>query len=246
MSKMCNPVANNIITFNVSGVPIKISTEKLAKHPESLLTSMVHNKVQPAEGFFVECCPKIFGCILRFIIHEVQVDPVALSVKLSMSETQVRKVIDGFKFKGIYSTDTCLKVDKSKEEAQELYKSIWTIAENGDLEKLRLFAVHGFDLDVKSFLNGETPLMCATRSSQLNCVNFLVEHGVNVNTSDNDGLTPLHWAICNVSRDGICRDDMICDIIKVLIKHGVNVNTQSKLGNTPLHKAIEFNRVSVV
>src|SRR5947209_2063618 len=131
MSKMCNPVANNIITFNVSGVPIKISIEKLAKHPESLLTTMVDNKVQPAEGFFVECCPKIFGCILRFIIHEVQVDPVALSGKLFISEEQVRKVIDEFKFKGIY---TCEKVDKSKEEAEKLYKRIWWIAQYGQIE----------------------------------------------------------------------------------------------------------------
>jgi ankyrin repeat protein len=216
---MCTLLADNIVTFNVAGTPVKIPTEKLSVHPESLLTTMVHNKVQPTDGFFVACCPKIFGYILRFVLYDMKVDPIAIANKLATSEAKVREVIDGFKFKGIYFSDT---VSTNKKEAEELYKNIWTLAENGELDKLKLIVDQGFDLNVKCPMYGSTPLMYASQYGHLDCIMYLVDHGAKVNDGNNNGYTALHFA-----SNG--------EVVKLLIKKGADVNTRSNKGLSPLH-----------
>ena len=116
---MCSKLADNIVTFNVSGVPIKITTEKLASQPESWLTIMVHNKVQPAGGWFVECCPKIFGYILRFLVYDIKIDASMVAGKIGATEPQVRKIIDGFALKGVYVTDMGSKSEGKEEEVTD-------------------------------------------------------------------------------------------------------------------------------
>jgi BTB/POZ domain len=97
---MCTKFPDNIVTFNVSGMLVDISAEKLSAHPGSLLTEMVNNSIQPVDGFFIECCPKIFKYILRFILYDIRVNPSFIAKDFGSNE--VRKVIDRFKFKNIY------------------------------------------------------------------------------------------------------------------------------------------------
>lgn len=228
---MCTKLSDNIITFNVSGTCIKISTEKLALHPESLLTTMVHDKVQPAEGFFVDCCPKIFGYLLRFVDHEMQVDPVVIANKMATTEALVRKVIDGFKFKGIYVTDGVVNkdVDAKKKEVVELYQKIWSVAKGGEIEKLKLMAEYGFDLDVRCSSYGSTPLMYAAQNGHLDCVKWLIEHGANIKVHNKCGYTVLHFASTK-------------DIVQTLIKHGADINAVTDKKYTPLHYAFHHPR----
>jgi ankyrin repeat protein len=229
-SQMCTPLANNIITFNVSGTSVKIPVENLALYPESSLATMVHNKVQPSDGFFVECCPKIFGYILRFILHKMKLDPGAIAVKLITSEILIREVIDGFKFKEIYvaNISDIIEDDSSKDfkkqEATELYKNIWTLAEQGELEKLKLIVDYGFDLEARCPRYWSTALMYASQNGHLDCVKFLVEHGAKVNASNASGLTSLHFSTTG-------------DIVDYLIQHGADICAVSSRNTTPLHYA---------
>ena len=221
---MCTPVSDNIVTFNVSGTSVKIPCEKLGLHPESLLARMAHNKVQPADGFFIACCPKIFGYVLRFVLHNMKLDPGVIANKLATNETYVREVIDGFKFKGIYLGDKTPSVT-NKNKIEELYKDIWTLAEKGELDNLKLLVNQGFVLDLKCPKYGSTPLMYACQYGHLDCVRFLIDRGANVNVRNHNGYTPLHFA-SNV------------EIVKVLLQKGAVIDAVSSLtGYTPLHYA---------
>jgi hypothetical protein len=237
---MCTKISDNIITFNVCGVPVKLSTETLAKHPDSLLTTMVHNKVQPAEGWFVECCPKLFGHVLRFLVHDIKVDPVVVAGKLGISEGAVRKVIDGFKLKGIYvsaTKDTDQEVHEAKKVIDELYKDIWGHASHGEIEKLRSLRDQGYDLDVKRYQDcgdwGSTPLMFAAQNGQLDCVEFLIESGVDVKAKNKIGMEVLHFAI----------ERNMPNMIEYLFEKGANINAIDDSGNTPLLRAIARDHV---
>jgi hypothetical protein len=54
----------------------------------------------------------------------------------------------------------------------------------------------------------------------------LVKEGANVNIQNNDGNTPLHYALWYQP-----------SIVEFLVQHGANVNIQNKYGNIPLHLA---------
>jgi ankyrin repeat protein len=118
------------------------------------------------------------------------------------------------------------KLLTSKQEAEKLYKKIWLIAGMGEINKLQLIHDQGFDLDVKASDNGSTPLMYAAQNGRVECINFLIGHGADVNAVNNNGLTALHFAT----------DSHNSEVIKVLIKHGAKVNTSDL---TPLHRAIQ-------
>ena len=60
----------------------------------------------------------------------------------------------------------------------------------------------------------QLPLHDACRRGHIEIVEYLVEHGANVNVSDNDGITPLHDA---------CRGGHK-EIVEYLVEHGANVN----------------------
>ena len=60
-------------------------------------------------------------------------------------------------------------------------------------------------------------------------IEVLLHHGVDVNVQDNEGNTPLHWAV----------KQRRLKIIRVLLHHGVDVNVQDNEGNTPLHWAVK-------
>jgi ankyrin repeat protein len=234
---MCTKLTDNIVTFNVSGVSIKLTTEKLAQHPESLLTTMVHDKVQPSEGWFVECCPKIFGYVVRFVIHNIQIDPLFVAGKLGTTEDEVRKVIDNFKFKGIYTADPIpakKQEDENLERAKALYKDIWSLATKGELQKLQLIADAGFDLDIPNPAEdwNSTPLMYAAQNGLFHTVKFLIEHGANVKAKNDHNMEVLHFA---VEKGGV-------GLIKLLIEKGANINPVSKDNDTPLLRALHMRK----
>ncbi len=124
---MCSKLSDSIATFNVSGKIFKISTEKLAHQPESMLTKIVNTTVQPDQGFFIDCCPKIFEYILRFVVHGIQINPKIIAEKFGSNEDQIKTTINTFGFKGIYDEiePTIVESDKIKPQYKGSYGEIF-------------------------------------------------------------------------------------------------------------------------
>ena len=74
---------------------------------------------------------------------------------------------------------------------------------------------------------GDLPLVDAARNGDADAVRALVQKGANVNATEGDGTTALHWAAH--------RDDRV--VADLLIRGGARVNAANDLGATPLWAA---------
>jgi ankyrin repeat protein len=87
---------------------------------------------------------------------------------------------------------------------------------------------HGVNINSQTEVHKETALIEASRGgSSIECFEFLIEKGANVNLSDSQGRTPLQFAV-------------VCKAVKhltSLIKHKANINAADIGGYTPLMKA---------
>ena len=74
---------------------------------------------------------------------------------------------------------------------------------------------------------GDLPLVDAARNADAGAVRALIQKGANVNATEGDGTTALHWAAH--------RDDLAT--VDLLIRSGARVNAANDLGATPLWAA---------
>jgi ankyrin repeat protein len=222
---MCNKLSDTIVIFNVSGTTIKIPSEKLALHPDSLLTTMVHNKIQPVDGFFVACCPKIFRCISNFVLRDIRVDPTLIARKIGATETQVRDVVDGFGFSNqIYIGVVSKNEDKSDvnimdPRAPEEEQKASTKAEADEEQKAstKAEATRAYAEILTLALNGD-----------LKKLKLIVDQGWNLDVRHPTyGNTALMNAVQN----------NCLDCVQLLIDHGADVNAVDNYGVTALHRA---------
>lgn len=84
--------------------------------------------------------------------------------------------------------------------------------------------------------NGETALHRASEAGILDAVKLLLEHGANVNATDNYGNTPLHFA-CGCGWT---------NIVALLLDHNPDLNLIDDYGNTALDCAKRNNWNDVV
>ena len=83
---------------------------------------------------------------------------------------------------------------------------------------------------------GPLPLIDAAKNVDREAVRSLLKHGANVNATQADGTTALHWSSY--------RDDL--ESADLLIRSGANVNTRNDLGATPLWAACQNGSESMV
>src|SRR2546426_2025157 len=80
------------------------------------------------------------------------------------------------------------------------------------------------------------PLIDAAKNVDREAVRSLLKQGANVNATQADGTTALHWASY--------RDDL--ESADLLIRSGANVNARNDLGATPLWAACQNGSESMV
>eukprot|EP00117_Sycon_ciliatum_P022598 scpid73715/ scgid19448/ Protein phosphatase 1 regulatory subunit 12C; Protein phosphatase 1 myosin-binding subunit of 85 kDa len=88
----------------------------------------------------------------------------------------------------------------------------------------------------QELLGGRTPLHLAADTGKLWVVQFLVEHGAEVDREDNSGWTPLHRAI----------GGSWLDIVKFLLSHKADPCKRMPDGSLPLTIALERRDVALV
>ena len=95
----------------------------------------------------------------------------------------------------------------------------------------------GLDVNARN-AKGETPLLRHTDDQCVNNVIGLINAGADVNLADNEGTTPLHYAI------KFYHPHTASTLLK--FKDKINPNTQDNKGCTPLHYAVEKNDAIII
>ena len=105
---------------------------------------------------------------------------------------------------------------------QQIY--LWKAAKEGNLETCRKALEWGADIDGST--SGFGALHIAAYEGHVPMVNFLLEHGADMDQadSDNNNLSPLHMA----AHKGHLR------VIQCLVEHGADKDKAMKNGNTPV------------
>ncbi|CAF1008766.1 unnamed protein product [Rotaria sp. Silwood1] len=109
-------------------------------------------------------------------------------------------------------------------EAKNLYdgkiNGLIVAAESGSFDILRLLVDAGLDVNYKIAGKGETagrtPLFCACAKGFQDIVEYLIDHGADVNGTESSGLSCLHIAAAMGH----------ADTVRILCEHGANVDQQ--------------------
>lgn len=118
-----------------------------------------------------------------------------------------------------------------KTDATDFFYNLYIGRDSIDIPLIERMLQEGYDVDAKIDSYNTTLLMTAARYSNLEVVNYLIEHGSNVNACDNDGITALMQAV------RYCRMQSP-ETVEALIKAGANVNAKDNEHNSVLLKAV--------
>ncbi|CAG2101522.1 unnamed protein product [Medioppia subpectinata] len=132
-------------------------------------------------------------------------------------------------------------IDLVKETDQDILDllmgeaAILDAAKKGDLSRLvKLVTAENVNCRDSSGRHS-SPLHLAAGYNNIECTQFLIEKGADVNSTDKGGLIPLH----NSASYGHI------DIAALLIKYNTSVNSTDRWGFTPLHEAAQKSRTQV-
>lgn len=119
--------------------------------------------------------------------------------------------------------------------------ALWVALKNKAHEFLDLF-VHRRCLLTLQYETNETPLIFATKNSDVRAVEILLSHhNIKVNERDGVGNTALHY---NVAKQSMSAEDL--DIGKMLIAAGADINGTNLEGKTPEDLAEDFAARSMI
>lgn len=115
-----------------------------------------------------------------------------------------------------------------------------TAAFRGDLAGVKKLIEAGDDINQSSPPKGATPLCRAILKNEKEVVEFLLSRpNIGINDWDNDGYTPLHYAVGG----GIDRREVVALLLSM---SNLQVNQPDKDGLTPLHYAVKAGLMEVV
>jgi ankyrin repeat protein len=116
-------------------------------------------------------------------------------------------------------------------EKYEQYEQIIDVLASGSLEQLESLAeqIEDFPHGTDDFIDRYWIINAIDCGSKLS-VEWMLSKGVNLDFTDDEGVTPLSSAIDRENPDRY-------EIIELLIKHGVPINRKGFNDWTPLHQA---------
>jgi ankyrin repeat protein len=82
----------------------------------------------------------------------------------------------------------------------------------------------------------QSPLASSIQNGERAAAFAAIEGGADVNGSQGDGTTPLHWAVYKVDRE----------LVRELLDHGAKANVTNKYGSSPLSEAVKLGDVELV
>jgi len=111
-------------------------------------------------------------------------------------------------------------------------ETLFNAAKEGELDQIKALVCTGVKINTKGY-NDKTLLHSSIRSDNLQLVDWLINHGLDVNARDKGGCTPLHFV---ASPSGTDRTD----IAESLLSHGADINAKDGEGETVLHEAATY------
>lgn len=148
---------------------------------------------------------------------------------------------------------------------EDLYYS----AEAGYINNVKTLIDNGADMYYRHAIMGDMPFHCAVSKNHLNCIEYLVEQGFDVNTKNKLGFSGLYLAASNghleimqfLLSKGVDVNVLMADncsalhgaavkgsvnCVKALVEAGANVDQKSNYGRTALHLAVINNNTDCV
>ena len=117
-----------------------------------------------------------------------------------------------------------------------------TAAKEGNLEKVKSLVEEGLRLEVVGDLidmksdQGRSALLESSSNGHNEVVKYLLDNKADVNTSDNEGYTPLHLASWFGHEA----------VVQTLLENDASVDVQDFEGDTPFLNACRYKRLAVV
>jgi fucose 4-O-acetylase-like acetyltransferase len=111
-----------------------------------------------------------------------------------------------------------------KINVQENYPSIYEAAMSGNLEALRFHIDDGTNLDIPESSGGASPLIIAGMFGHYDFCQKLIDEGVEINSTNNEGSTALFTAAFFGRKD----------IVELLLSYGADTDVRDKNGSTAI------------
>ena len=113
-----------------------------------------------------------------------------------------------------------------KEENKDLLTAEnWFIAvKEGDIDAVKVFIKHRFDVNVKDLQWGSTALMFASQKGKFDIVKLLVKNSAYINVKSNHGSTALMFAVKSNKYE----------TVKILVESGADVNIKDDENISPI------------
>ena len=138
---------------------------------------------------------------------------------------------------------TALLIAAGADKKGAIHKSV----EAGNVKMISFFLNLGMDVDSRWY--DRTPLHFSAYLAEVECTEYLIKNGANINSVDKNNITPLHNAACQKWTYTHIDEQMIVTqkhnfrrkvgdytkVIRLLINNGAKVNLKTSQGNNLLH-----------
>ena len=181
---------------------------------------------------------QLYGLYKQSTVGDVNVPrPMALNM-VGTAKWDAWKSFEGFPMKAaakayVYLVGTCSTSDTEKNSTgnggdENVFTSLGAMMGVGGMQ-------YGEDIAENKW-NDQQKIFHAVTEGNLDELEVLLKENVDVNSKDQEGMTPLHYAI----------DRSLLDMVNLLIKYNADLDAQDQQGETPLMLAVMCEHIDMV